>query len=775
LFISLNITKLVRPGILAFIVLSAFACSPSKYLPDGEYLLSKNKVQAGENRISKEQLKSYIIQTPNKRILGTRFHLFLYNLSNLKKEKWPHNWLRKIGEEPVVYNPVLSVNSKEQLRQFLENKGYYHAQVKDTVTFRKRNAIVSYDVVFNKPYRVNRIGYHFEDTGIVSYILPDTLNSLLQKGMRFDKDLLQQERVRIESLLKEEGFYSFSKEYIYYNATVNPEEYSVELKVHIDEYEQGKPDPYSKVKYHPKYKISNVVVYPNFAETGEPGLMSSTYDTVRFKNLLFLTSGPLNLKPNAIANRNYLMPGDYYKLSNVNRTYRNLSSLNIVRFTNITFKESDTLVNFGHDRYLDARIELNQRKLQSLQAEIAGTNSSGDLGVRGNLTYSNFNLFRGAEVFNMRLTGAIESLKNQTNNNYNSMKEIGVDANIVFPKFFIPFAMEDFVKKYAPKTTLSGSFNYQSRPDYTRSIANGSFSYKWNTGKYITHSFWPLELNYINIYTDLSDKKFLDSIAKTRLAYSFEDHVINDLRYSFELNNQTIGKSRNFVFARLNIESAAFLMNNFNRWFNQPETNGSHTLLNVPYFQYLLGDIDFRYYNVIDKQNRIVYRLFIGLGYPYGNSSSLPYEKKYFSGGPNSLRAWNTRDIGPGSFVEPKDSLFFFPNKNGDIKLEANIEYRFKLIWKIEAAMFADVGNIWNMRYDSTKINAEFNFNRFHKEIAVAGGVGLRFDFSFFLLRIDVGIRFRDPSFPDGKRWIPVFNNFGFDDLHWKFGIGYPF
>ncbi len=772
MLIRLNIIKPVRPGILAVLFFTAISCSPSRYLPEGEYLLSRNKVQADDNKISKEQLKSYIIQSPNKRILGLRFHLFLYNLSNLKKEKWPHGWLREIGEEPVVYNPVLTKNSKDQIKQFLENKGYYHAEVEDTVTFNRRNATVTYDIVFNDPYRVKSISYHFEDTGIVSYVLPDTVNSLLKRGIRFDKDLLQQERARIETRLKEEGYFSFSKEYIYYNATVDPDAYAVHLSMHIDEYGQGIPNPYTKVKFHPKYKINHVFIFPNYAETG---LQHAVFDTLRFKNLNFLTLGEMNLKPNAIVNRNYIIPGEYYKLSNVNQTYRNLSALNIIRFTNITFKESDTLVTFGQQRYLDARIELNQRDLQALQAEIAGTNSSGDLGTRVNLTYSNFNLFRGAEVFNMRLTGAIESLKNQTNNTYKSMKEIGVDASIIFPKFFVPFKMQDFVKKYAPKTTISASFNYQSRPDYTRSIANSSFSYKWNSGKYITHSFWPFEINYIKIYEQHSNQRWLEDIRMTRLGYSFEDHMINDIHYSLELNNQTIGKSQNFVFARLNVESAAFLLNTFNRWSNQPETAGGHTLLNVPYFQYLLGDIDFRYYNVIDKQNRFVYRLFIGAGYPYGNSDALPYEKKYFAGGPNSLRAWNTRDIGPGSYVEASDSVFFFPNKNGDIKLEANVEYRFKLVWKIEAALFADVGNVWNMRYDSTKINAEFDFKRFHKELAVAGGFGFRFDFSFFLLRVDVGIRFRDPTLPDGDRWIPVLRDFGFNDLHLKFGIGYPF
>ncbi|HEX2395346.1 MAG TPA: BamA/TamA family outer membrane protein, partial [Bacteroidales bacterium] len=276
----------------------------------------------------------------------------------------------------------------------------------------------------------------------------------------------------------------------------------------------------------------------------------------------------------------------------------------------------------------------------------------------------------------------------------------------------------------------------------------------------------------------LSSDSFLLVIRKTPLGYSFEDHVVNSARYTFELNNQVIGKSRNFVFTRFNLESAALLVNLVNNGFRKQDDTRLYEFFKVPYFQYLLGDVDFRYYNVIDRQNRFVYRLFAGIGYPYGNSESLPYEKKYFSGGPNSMRAWNTRDLGPGSYNDPStdaDTIFNYPNRNGDIKLEANVEYRFKLIWKMEAALFIDVGNIWDYNKDINKPGAEFAWNRFYKEFAVGTGFGARFDFSFFLLRIDVGIRLRDPALESEKKWIPVFRDFGFDDLHLKFGIGYPF
>jgi outer membrane protein assembly factor BamA len=764
-------------GVLVLVVVVLSSCSPAKYVPKGDYLLSRNHLKTAQKSVAEDQLKSYIIQKPNKRIVGVRFYLFLYNLSDITKERGINNWLRKIGEEPVVYNPELTKSSTGQLKQFLENKGYYHAEVHDSVVFKGRNAKVTYNTKSNDPYRIKHITYFFEDTGLTSLILPDTLNSLLKRGMKFDKDVLQQERIRIETLLKEQGYFRFSKEYIFYDATIHAEENSVDLVMSIKEFVEGMPDPHTKVKRHPKYLIGDVYVYPDIANLSTGNITATaqtSFDTTFFQGQYFLNSSKPNLKPAVITNNSYIIPGQYYKLSNVNTTYRNLSELSIVRYTNITFKERDTIPSLESDRLLDCRIELTQKKAQSYQPEITGTNSAGDLGIRGNLLYQNLNLFRGAEVFNLKITGAIEALTRQSKGKYKSMKEIGAETSIVFPKFFSPLRLESFVKKYSPKTSISVSYNYQSRPDYTRSIANSSFSYRWSGNKYLTHTLWPMELNYIRIYANRSSSSFLDSIDSTPLGYSFKDHVINVARYGFELSNQSIGKSRNFIFTRFNIESAGNLVNLYNNIFDSNNSGAPNKLLKVPYFQYLRGDVDFRYYKVIDKQNRFVYRLFIGLGYPYGNSKNLPYEKKYFAGGPNSMRAWVTRDLGPGSDTS-RISLFGFPNKNGDIKLEANIEYRFKVIWKMEGAIFLDMGNIWAIRKEIDKPGAEFDWNRFHKEIAVGSGIGARFDFSFFLLRLDFGIKLRDPALPENNRWIPVFKEFGLHDLHFTFGIGYPF
>jgi hypothetical protein len=755
------------------------SCTPTRYVPEGEYLLGKNKIEVTKKNIPQDRIKGYIIQKPNKKLLGMRLYLFLYSLSDITREKGPHSWLRRIGEEPVIYNSSLTALSKGQIKQYLENKGYYHAVVKDTVVYHGRNAKVRYQINTFEPFRIRNISYFFEDTGLISHILPDTVNSRLSKGMRFDKEILQEERVRIENHLKEQGYFRFSKEYIFYDAAVDRDNYSVDLVMRIREYVEGKPDPRTKVKYHHPYRLRQVNVYPDFSygELPQPSRKKTMLaDTVKYHDIFFISPGKSNVKPSVIANASFLLPGQPYKQSYVNRTYRNLADLNLIRYTNITFWESDSVPPDQFYRFVDCHIELAQKKVQSYQTELAGTNSAGDLGVRGNILYQNMNLFRGAEVFNLKLTGAIEALKNRSESKYKSMQEIGLESSIVFPKFFSPFRMEGFVRRFSPKTSISAAFNYQSRPDYTRSIANASFSYRWRASPYITHTIWPIEINYVQIYENVSSGEFLDSIRTTPLGYSFEDHLVNVARYGMELNNQTIGKRKDFVFTRVNIESAGNLVNLTRHVFSESRPD-SGQVFGVPYFQYMRGDLEFSFYNIIDKQNTFVYHLFIGLGFPYGNSMSMPYEKKYYGGGPNSLRGWSTRDVGPGSFARQDSverSIYYYPNRTGDMKLEANVEYRFKVIWKMGAAIFLDAGNVWDLQKDPEKPGADFAWNRFYKELAIGTGFGARFDFSFFLLRLDFGIRLRDPALKEGERWIG-FKGFGLDDLHIKFGIGYPF
>jgi outer membrane protein assembly factor BamA len=752
------------------------SCSPGRRIPQSSYLLNKNQIEIKQKSIPSEELSKYILQKPNKKVLGVRFHLWMYNLANPSKTKGLSGWLKKIGEEPVIYNPEYTKKSTGQLKQYLENKGYYFAEIKDTTTFKRRNADVTYSVIPNEPYQIKSIRYLIEDTGIVTPILADTVRSLIRKGDIFDKAVLQEERQRIETYMKNKGYYRFSKEYIFYEAQVIPATLYVDLTMIIKDFVEGEPDPKTKLKPHRRYRINNIYVNPDFSPLDMTGPSLSGFDTTFFEGIRFIHQPKPKIKFDVITDKNRLHTGNYYSLNDVDNTYRNLSSLGLFRYVNINFRDADTLPATGNDRFLDCSMDLARRRVQSYQAELVGTNSSGDLGARGNILYQNWNLFRGAEVLNLRITGAIEALRNRTKEKYAAMHEIGSEVKLSFPKFLAPLRMDKFVSRYAPKTSITAAYNYQNRPDFTRSLANLSFSYYIQGKKYFTHQFWPIELNYIKIYENRSNKAYLDSIRNTYSGFSFIDHMVADIRYGLEFNSQKLGRRSDYIFTRVNLESAGNILNAIYRWAGADTVEGQYHLLDVPYFQYIRGDVDFRYYNIIDPLNKVVYRLFIGIGYPLGNSLSMPFEKKYFSGGPNSIRAWSTRDLGPGSYVRPEsDSIFTYPNQVADIKLEANFEYRFQMFWKFEGAFFIDAGNIWAIRPEDEREGALFKWNRFYKEIAVGTGLGIRLDFNFFLIRGDLGLKLRDPAMEEGKRFIPFNRGFEKSDLKFQFGIGYPF
>jgi outer membrane protein assembly factor BamA len=358
----------------------------------------------------------------------------------------------------------------------------------------------------------------------------------------------------------------------------------------------------------------------------------------------------------------------------------------------------------------------------------------------------------------------------KTSNFKNLMKEGGIETTLTLPKFLVPFPAQRFTMKYNPRTVISTSYNYQDRPDYVRTIASTSLSYRWKGNSFNTHQLYPIDFNYVSLPNDI-DSALQADIANTPLVSSFQNHTILASRYTFEYTTQVIEKKEDFIYLRSNIESAGNLLHNFAKLTpNENDTN----LMGVPYFQYLKGDVEFQVHNQITQGNKVVYRFFAGMGYPLGNSDALPFEKLYFSGGPNGIRAWSTARLGPGSDTSRQAS---YASKMGDIRLEANLEYRFRLFWKLEGAFFLDVGNIWTLREYDTRPGTNFDWDRFYKEIAVGTGVGARFDFSFLIIRLDFGLKMRDPAILEGSRWID-FNSMEYtlrQRSTWQFGIGYPF
>lgn len=762
---------------LVLVLLFISSCSPVKNVPEDKYLVDRYRIKVAEGKVKKDEIKNYVRQKPNKRILGIRFHLWLYNMAKKDKEEGLSNWLRTIGEEPIIYDEFLTQKSSEHLKSYLNNKGYYNSIVTDMVQLKRKRARILYKVQVNEPYSISNINYACNDSNLAPEVLPDTINSVITAGNNFDMDLLQEERKRVEANLKNKGYYNFNKDYIFFQADSSTKEHNVNLLMNIHPSRIRDDENNFIPVSHKRYFIRNVNVFTNFDQKEALKLGRSYYtglDTSYFEGVHFISKGEDKINKKVILQSNFIQEGEQYSLDNANKTYRHLNSLRLFKIINIQFEVIDSLNNDSlHIGYLDCNIKLTKYFLQSYTVELQGTNSYGNIGVGGNFLYQHRSLFGGAEITDFRINGAIETIDetNIAGNDYTT--ELGGNVTISIPKFILPiFKAEQFSKKYSPKTQISAGYNFQDRIDYRRSIANMSYGYYWDGNRYFKHSVKLLELNAVNLpYASPDFKSYIDS---TYLKSSYDNHLVSVTNYSIIFNNQDIKKRRDFAFLRLNTELSGNLLNGVSEITSAAkDENGSYMVFGIPFSQYAKIDLDLRYYNIIDDDNKIAYRLFGGVGIPYGNSVALPFEKMYFSGGANSIRAWNVRSLGPGSYSG--GSRTTFPNQTGDVKIEANVEYRFKMFWVLEGALFVDAGNVWNLTSDEFD-GGLFRKDTFYKEFAIGSGIGTRFDFSFVIFRLDLGVKLRDPALPEDSRWIVGNRSLNWqDDFTINIGIGYPF
>ncbi len=760
---------IVFSGLLLLLVSS---CNPTKYLEEDEYLLDKYRLRIENGKLDHQELDNHIKPKPNKKILGIKFYLGLYDLSG-KKDNGFNRWLRKIGEAPVKYNKYETERNDKQLHLYLNNKGYFNAQVSDTVSFRKRNARVRYDIVPGHPYTIRSLRYRLEDTTLQGIFYRDTVHTLIKEGQKYDADRLQAERTRIEQLFRNRGYFKFTQEYVYFDVDSSIGSHQVDLTLGIKKYVIVSKEGYRLTVPHRKYIVEDVFIYPSY----DPNRALVDYQGYikglnrdEYHGFVFLHEGKLRANPKVISQSVYVIPGEVYDQEKVRQTHTHLSSLRIYKMVNVVFEEKDPYDEVRRDYYpLSCHIQLSPTTSQSYGVELEGTNSSGNIGAGGNLNYMHRNLLGGAESFSARVSGAIETITESEKRGY--IIELGSDVRLSLPQFLLPVKTENFIRKYNPKTNITAAYNYQRRPDYTRSLMQTTFGYNWSGNELVTHIVNPVQLNFVKMLNETdSFRLYIDT---TYLRHSYEDQLILASNYSMIFSNQSLRRGSDFIFIRWNLESAGFLLSSLGRLTNmEQDTLGRYVMFGNAFAQYLKGDVEFRWYKPFNDKTSMVYRVFVGLALPYGNSLAIPFEKQYYSGGANGVRAWRVRDLGPGSYYVKKD----YPNQTGDIKLEANAEYRFKLFWLLEGALFVDAGNIWAVRKDPDRVGAEFAWNRFYKEIALGTGLGLRMDFSFFILRVDLGIQLRNPAEAEGSRWISLDGgDIKFPAHVWNVAIGYPF
>ena len=433
---------------------------------------------------------------------------------------------------------------------------------------------------------------------------------------------------------------------------------------------------------------------------------------------------------------------------------------------NIRFNEVE-----GSDHLLDCEVLIVPATRQSFTLRVEGTNSGGNIGAAGNITYRNRNLLGGSEQFDLSFTGAIETLRETGESGYGNLLEFGVEGRLRIPKFLLPFRTDQFIRRFNPQTNIRLSYNYQQRPDYTRTLVNASFGYNWRGSGNLSHLVYPLETSLI--LTPYKSPEFEDWLEGKYLFYSYVPHLIVDSRYTMVFSNQKLLKNQDFQNVRMNLEAAGNLLYAGYRLFAPDPGDENYQVFGVDFSQYVRADIDFRSYNFFYEDISLVFRGFAGVGIPYLNSGAMPFEKQYFSGGANSIRGWQVKNLGPGSFNDTTRTTY--PNQTGDLKLEANAEYRFRLFWKVEAALFLDVGNIWSLSEEDDREGARFSMDRFYRELAVGTGFGTRFVFNFFILRFDLGVPLRSPYPLEGSNWLPGNAGISGRDLTFNIAIGYPF
>ncbi len=769
--------KLIGMMACAFILGS---CNSTRFVPDGKYLLNKVSVKADNRILNKDDLKVHIRQKENLRILGIlKFHLGVYNLSSSSKTD---DWLKRIGEAPVLYDELQTQKTKEQLQIFLKNKGFYNAVINDSLLYSKSGKKVNllFDIKAGKPYRIRNYSYSVKDKSLNSALIGDSINQLLKPHDIFDLDILNTERQRIASFFKNRGYYKFSEDFVSFQADSNFYNHQVDLRVIIDNPVPGGED--SKPLVHRKYKIKNYIINPIYkAFDLTDDVTEQKTDTLRDGDYQFVYNGKLKYKPVLFYSVNRLKDSVYYSLQNAEKTYRAFNRLKQFKLINIGFNE---VKNADNDTVplLDCKMQLSPMPKQNFSVEVEGTNSSGNLGVAGNLNYQQRNVFGGAEILDIQLRGARERQQTLIDNsslNFNT-QEFGLETSITIPKFISFLKKENMFLFNIPETKLSVGYNFQNRPDYTRTITNMKLAYNWQTSRYISHTLSLIDFNYVRL-SRLSDA-FINSIKDLYIKSSFTDHLIFATNYTWLYNTQNINKREDYKYFKVSLESAGNLLSLYSMLINKSQVQVLDTLinkstsyyemLNTRFAQYIKGDFEYRYGHFINETNSFVSRFFLGIGLPYGNFNVLPFEKKYFTGGANGIRAWQVRSLGPGSYKVPSD---VYPNQSSDIKLEANLEYRFKLFWRMEGALFTDAGNIWAINYKDNRDGAVFKINQFYKQIALGSGFGIRFDFTYFLFRLDLGVKMRDPSLPEGKRFIPGNYQLSADQFNLSFAIGYPF
>lgn len=723
---------------MATAVLS-FSCSTTRVLGDGQFRLADNKVVVDNDRkFNTKEIESYIKQKPNSYIIfGWNPFLNIYNWSGKNADKGINKFLRKIGTAPVVYQPSQVEASVENINRHLEYLGYYGSDVRSEVRVNGKRVTVTYSVTLGRRYRIGNVSFAVPDGEFKEDFYADTAAVSIRPGDFLSEDALEKETERAASMFRRKGYFGFTKNYFSFEADTLARRDTADLLMTVKEYTRNQTAEYARP--HRKYFFGDV---------------SISYDN------------DLKFNDRVLKNICTIRPGAMYDEREVNTTYSRLSALRLFSGVNVALNPRDSGI-------VDCDISLTKSRMQGFKVNLEGsTNSTGLIGISPQVSYYHKNIFHGGQWLNLGFLGNFQFKYDDRSVKSN---EFGVSAGLSFPEFLgLPNSI--FHGPSVPRTEINASYNYQNRPEYTRNMISTSYGYSGSlrNGKFF-YQFYPIQAKIVrltnldpNFYTTLSGNPFMGD------AYQNHFDVGSGLVAYYTTSTALVPKET-YEYARLELDASGNVLSLFNKAMKSDEY-GSRLIWNTPYSQYIRTELTLGKTFVFGKNGgqALAIRLLGGVGYAYGNSSTIPFEKQFYSGGANSMRGWQARSLGPGN--SKADTTFVIPSQTGDVKLEANLEYRFPMFWKLCGAVFTDVGNIWTLKETDGDdgSHTHFDLKNLAASLAADWGIGLRVDLNFLILRLDMGMKVYDPSL-DTARWRSPSQWLKKDGYTLHFGVGYPF
>lgn len=759
--------------LLINIVIFALSCNTTKLVPKGDALYTGASVKVKDSTLSKKQKKNIIALAseipqpkPNSKFLGIPVKLLIYNLAgDTSKHNFIRKFLRKTGQPPVLLSRVNLDYNVKTLQNFMDNRGYFQVETRADTIVKKRKGHAFYTINPGPVYSIKEVNFETDSSSLGTAIKAAQPGTILHPGDDYNLDVIKGERTRVDALLKERGYYYFSPDLLLLDADTTVGDHKVNMYLHVK-----KEIPSIAKK---PYIIDNVFIYPNYHLAG------TRADTTNNEKYLYdgyyIVDPRKKFKPQLFPPIMRFDSGDVYNRTDHNLTLSRLINLGVFKFVKNRFENSEH--SEGDTGRLNSYYYLTPLPKKSISGEITGnTKSDNYVGSEVTLTFTNRNTMREAERLDLHLNAGSEVQYSGNKSGFNTYR-VGGGATYTIPKFVVPFFRLNTTNAFVPKTKIDLSYDLINRRKlYTLTSLNAQLGYLWKQNIKTTQEFNPIAINYVKAIN--VTQLFLDSIQKEPiLRHAIDTQFILGSNYSFTIDpliNNPGGSG--FYF-----NGMADISGNLSGLFIPvDQATGQKRLFNAPVSQYLKGQTDLRYYLAMNPKTRWANRLILGFGYPYGSSKQLPYIKQFFIGGNNSIRAFRSRAVGPGTFRSKyADSLTFYPDQSGDIKLEMNTELRYKFNSILGGAIFIDAGNIWLYRKDTLQPGGQFTQN-FMSQLAVGTGVGLRINLSILLLRVDLGMPLRDPWLPAGQRW--VINQIDFGNKQWRrnnlvlnLAIGYPF